>query len=130
MLFSFFRKKRNQTNVVELDSIVLHKSESLYYYDNYKRSKEDKCYYINTMVKNVPLEVGNDGAIAAKVRYIGIPDAVVYFNIRITNIKGEYVSGDKTIDVHVSATIVGDKCKDYKFELMPFIYHGGALACM
>lgn len=66
----------------------------------------------------------------AKVRYIGIPDMVVYFIIKISNIQGEYVSDNKTIDVHVSALIKGEKCKEYKCQLFQVYNQGGALACL
>lgn len=129
-MFSFFKKRRSQFNEVELNNVILKKSENIYHNENVKKVKE-KNYGINTIVKNVPLEIGTNGKLLAKVRYVGIPNIVVYFILNISNIQEEYVSRNKTIDIHINAIISGDTCKEYKFSLLPFYsQQGGALACV
>lgn len=126
----FWRKKKIQFNTVEVENVVLHKTESIYTnYDYCGRKKCDK-FHINMVARNVPLEVGTDGKLMAKVRYIGIPNMVVYFILKISNIQGEYVSKDRTIDIHVSALIKGEKCREYKCQLFQVYNQGGALACL
>lgn len=123
----FFWRKKSKSNLVELERIILNKSESVYFFYNEANKKDS--YGIHTVVRNVPIELGPDG-ITAKVRYIGIPNVVVYFIIKISNIQDGYISTCSTIDVNINASIKGNKCKEAKFELLPVYDQGGVLACM
>lgn len=70
-----------------------------------------------------------EGTLVAKVKYIGIPNAIVYFILNISNIQREFVSNYNTVDVIVNASIKGEECKNFRFELTP-IYERRALGCM
>lgn len=122
-----FWRKKVKTNLVELKRVILNKLESVYFFYN-EFNKRD-FYGIHAVVRKVPIELGPDG-ITAKVRYIGIPNIVVYFIIKISNIEDGYISAYNTIDVNINAIIKGNKCKEAKFELLPVYDKGGALACM
>lgn len=131
-MFGFFKRKKLQSNIVKLENVILNKSETVYHW--YEKIDKEKCYGIHTTVKGIPLEIGKDGSTVAKIRYVGIPNAVVYFHLKIINLTGEYVSCNRTVDIHVNAAICMNAtkgiCKEYKFELLPSFNQGGMLACV
>lgn len=127
-MFLFFWKKKKQFNKIELERFILHKTESLYYRSNYYYPEpRNSKFGIHTVIKNVPISI-EGGTITAKVRYIGIPDVIVYFMLRLSNVQEEFVSSSNTIDVIVNATIKGEECNDFNFKLSP-IYERRVLIC-
>lgn len=126
-----FWKRRNNINQIVLDRFIFHKCDNIYSHCNdfyYFASPKKKTYGINTVIRNVPLVVEN-GKLVAKIKYVTIPDAIIYFILHISNIKSEYISSSKTVDVIVTASIKNDECKKYKFKLLP-IFERRALACI
>lgn len=125
----FFGRKKIKTNLVELERVVLNKTESIRFY--YEEPKKDNMYGVHAVIRNVPLEIGKDGKFVAKARYIGIPNTVVYFVLKISNVQDGYISARSTIDVNVNASIKGDKC-NAKFELLKLHDRdrGGVLTCV
>ncbi|OPZ95052.1 MAG: hypothetical protein BWY74_00018 [Firmicutes bacterium ADurb.Bin419] len=120
----FFWRKKSKTNLVELEKVVLNKAESIYYdYSEFRKKKD--MYVINTVVKNIPLQLNDDGKLFVKVKYVGVPNVIVYFFINISNIQTEYVSKNKTVDLNINATVKNGKCSS-KIELLP-VYNPGAL---
>lgn len=111
-----FWRKKVKFNNIELERVILNKSESIYFLYNNTNKKD--IYGIHTVVRNVP--VSADGKkLMAKVRYVGIPDVVVYFILKITNVDSGYISSNSTVDININATIKNSKCKESKFELLP-----------
>lgn len=127
-MFFWSKRKSSKTNVIELERVILNKSESIYFL--YNESNKKDLYGIHTVVRNVPLVLGDDGKLIAKVRYVGIPNVVVYFVLRVSNIQGDYISRNSTVDVSINAVIKNGKCKEAKFQLLPTFERGGVLACM
>lgn len=134
-MFLFWKRKK--INIVELKSVTLNKSESLYYYreerfDRFGRKiLKNKKYFVNTVIKNVPIQGGYGGDLTAKIRYIGIPNIAVYFDVILINVQKDYVSINKTVDLHIKAVIEeGEQCEEYKFELLPVRQQRGELACI
>lgn len=119
----FFLRKKSRT-LVELEKVVLNKTENIYY--EFRKKKD--MYVINTVVKNVPLHLkdDDDGKFFAKVKYVGIPNVMVYFFINISNIQPEFVSKSKTVDLNINATVKNGKCNS-EIELLPINNHAGAL---
>ena len=126
----FFGRKKIKTNFVELERVLLNKTESLYVRFHYDEISKKDLYGIHAVIRNVPLEIGTDGKLIAKVRYIGIPNMVVYFVLKISNIQDGYISACSTIDVIVNANIKGDKCNHARFELLKVYDKGGVLTCV
>lgn len=118
-LFKLFDRNKKNFNKVELARFMFNKSENVYSLSSYFNFEpRKKIYGIYTVVKNVPVYADN-GNIVAKVKYIGIPDASVYFILHLSCVQKEYVSVTNTIDIIVTATIKNEKCTNYKFELIP-----------
>ncbi|GEM_PF-2750280 len=126
----WFWKKKDNFNKIELERFIFHKTESMYHFRDsfYTIEPRKKKFGINTVVKNVPVTIVGDKLIA-KVRYIGIPDSTVYFILNISNIQKEFVSSSNTVDIIVNASIKGEECKDFKFELSP-IFERRTLTCI
>lgn len=124
----FFWRRKNKPYSIILESFHANKLEDIYHYPQYVKEKE-KPYSINTTFRDIPV-VSSDGTLRAKLRYIGIPDTVIYFTLKIRDIKEEYLSTSSTIDIYVKATISSKACKEYKFELLPNFNKGGVLACV
>lgn len=127
----WFWKKKDNFNKIELERFIFHKTESAYnfrdcYYSPVEPRK--KKFGIHTVVKNVPVTI-EGGKMIAKVRYIGIPDSIAYFILNISNIQKEFVSSSNTVDIIVNASIKGEECKDFKFELLP-IFERRSLTCI
>lgn len=128
--FLFFRKSKNIYNKVELARFIIHKSESIYTLSNYFHfENHKKTYAINTTIKDVPVIIEN-GKLVAKVKYVTIPDTVVYFILHITNIETGYMSSTNTIDVIINAKIKGEECKDFNFKLSPVFERRTLSSCI
>lgn len=127
-MFNFWKKK-NSVNQVALANVLFNKTENIYSLSNYfNMETRKKTYGINTVVKNVPMYFDN-GKVFVKIKYIGIPDTIVYFVLKLSNVQNEYVSCKNTVDIIINASLKGEECKNSKFELIPIYDKRRAISC-